>query len=411
MIAPKKRKVLARHGSRGRWVRVFLERGHQRITVQWRVAPAPPDQRSFAATSEQKADALAFAEGVAQRLRSGAVAGPSSPLTLQQMWDKYKDAEFPHLRPRTRELYEENYRRWCVHFGWEFIAERTTPEMADSFRKSLTESGKALKTIRNSIDDVKRVFLWAETRELLQRNRLRLYRFKVAKEDRTAPPAEYQSDDFAKILAQLDPSNPWQWRPWVALAIAGTQGARQNAVLHLTPDDITPERVRWDARWDKLGREWTQPTRPLTLHAKRVATEWRARRGYVGPWLIPSAKQGRKGEPYTAQSLWKALQDAEKRAGIPKIKGRAGHGLRRMLAGDVAAATGNALLALRSIGDRDVRMADRYVQGRDDEMRGAFGMLDKAPEGIAKAGRKRDEGKAEGATDSPVTPATPNRGT
>ena len=155
----KPRKVLARHGGRGRWCRVFLEAGHSRITVQWRVAPSPRDQKSFGVTPAQRAEALAFAAGVAERMRTADSIVPAAHLTLQQMWDKYAEAEFPHLRARTRELYEENYRRWCVFYGWDFVAERTTPEMADAFRTALTKQGLALKTIRNSIDDVKRVFL------------------------------------------------------------------------------------------------------------------------------------------------------------------------------------------------------------------------------------------------------------
>ena len=264
----------------------------------------------------------------------------------------------------------------------------------------------ALKTIRDSIDTVKLVFRWAETRELISRNRLHLFRFKVAKEDRPIPPAEYRGEEFAKILAALDPMSAWQWRPWVALAICGTQGARQNAVLHLKPSDITEERIRWAPEWDKLGREWFQPTRPLTLEALRIALYWRAERGYDGPWLIPSAKQGRKGEPYTEQSLWTALQKAEVKAGVPKIKGRSAHGLRRMLAGDVAEATGNAVLAMRSIGDTDVRMANRYLKNRDDEMRGAFGLLDSPSEENAKASPKRDDSNDEGPAPEGTGPAT-----
>lgn len=386
----KPRKQIAHHGARGRWVRVFLERGHQRITVQWRVAPGIPDQQSFPNTPAQRAEALAYAEGVYQRLTQRESARPSR-LTLQDLWDRYKEAEFPHLRPRTRELYTENFRRWALVFGWHMIAEQTTPEMADNFRTELTARKLALKTIRNSIDDVKRVFSWAEARELIARNRLRLYRFKVAKEDRAVSPAEYRTEDFEKILAQLDPTKSRQWRAFVALSICGAQGARQNAVLHLTPADVLGDTIYWRAEWDKVGKAWSQPMRQRTLAAVKVALHWRERDGYNGPWLLYSAKTDNPN-PYSIQSLWLALKGqpgkkgrprvigAQQRAGIEDLKGRAGHGLRRMLAGDIAAATGNATLALKAIGDTDLRMANRYLKDRDDDIREAFELVDRVPE-------------------------------
>jgi hypothetical protein len=82
-------------------------------------------------------------------------------------------------------------------------------------------------------------------------------------------------------------------------------------------------------------------------------------------WVNP----GPKGTPYTIQSLWAALLRAEEEAGVQKKKGRGGHGLRRLLAGDVAAVTGNPKMALDAIRDRDPRMLDRYVQRRDQPLR------------------------------------------
>lgn len=414
MTKPTALKVLAKHGGRGRWVRVLLSRDKSRIIVKWRVAPGIPEQQTFSSTKEQKAEALAYAEGVYQRLMNRETSRPSRR-TLQEIWDAYQVAEFPHLRKRTKELYTENFRRWALRFGWHAIAEHTTPEMADTFRRDLTAAGLALKTIRNSIDDVKRVFLWAETRELITRNRLRLYKFKVAKEDRPTAPAEYRADDFEKILAQLDPTKSRQWRAFVALSICGAQGARQNAVLHLTPMDVVGDTIHWRAEWDKMGKAWSQPARERTLAAVAVALDWRQKDGYDGPWLLYSAKTNNPN-PYSIQSLWAALKGqpgkagrprilgAQERAGVADLKGRAGHGLRRMLAGDIAAATGNATLALKAIGDSDLRMANRYLKDRDDDVRDAFELVD----ANAKAQRTRNAPTDEGAAEADRTPAAPS---
>lgn len=372
---PKNRKEIARHGERGRWVKVFTDAKAKLVRVQWKVAGSKMQTKSYDGP-DAKARAKAFAKGVADKLQMGVVPR-AQQLTMQQMWDAFVEAEFPHLRPNTQRIYTESYRTWCVRFGWGFVAELTTPGMAADMRKDLTALEWEVNSIKKVIYDVKHVFSWAESLELIQKNKLRLYRFKVGKDNKPVPPAEYRGDDFVKILAALDPSSAKEWRPFVALTLCGVQGARQWAVLHLTWEDVTRTEITWRAKWDKMGNEWTQPLRPQAAAALLLAGAWRDKKGYTGPWVIPpGSKKNAAGEPYTAQSLWSALQKAEKRAGIPKAKGRGAHGLRRMLAGDISAITKDPLMGLRSIGDTDVRMLERYVQNRPDEMRAAFDKLD-----------------------------------
>jgi integrase len=402
------RKEIARHGERGRWVRVVSERSTGLYRVQWKV----PGQKMKTQSFREKATAKSFADGLAEQLRKGPIVRPLN-LTMQQMWDRYVTAEFPHLRTNTKRIYTDNYRTWCLFFGWEFVAEHTTPEMADDLRTELIAKGLAINTVRKVIYDVKRVFAWAEARELIQRNRLRLYKFKVAKEDRPTPPPEYRADELAGILAQLDPANASQWRPWVALTLCGNQGARQHAVLHLEPKDCTERLITWQAEWDKNGVQWTQPMRPQSWLAVQVALAWREKLGYTGRWLIIPGRNSRwdshPDATYTKDALWSALKDAESRAGIPRLERRGAHGFRRLLAGDVAALTGDPLMALRAIGDKDVRMAERYIQNRPDQVRDAFERLDrKAGEETPNALPKRHEGTKTGVTDHSATPATPN---
>ncbi|MBA3891992.1 MAG: site-specific integrase, partial [Gemmatimonadaceae bacterium] len=193
------------------------------------------------------------------------------------------------------------------------------------------------------------------------------------------------------IHRQLDPAKATQWRAWVALALCAVQGARQNAVLHLQADDVTlgfmepmatgelrwhHGEIVWRAPWDKMGRERAQPLRLAAQMAIEIALEWRERSGYDGPWLLPPVSALNKGETYDQQSLWWALQRAEERAGLPKVRGQAAHSLRRMLAGDIAAASGNFLMGLRAIGDTDPRRAAEYIQDRDDQFRTAFTAVD-----------------------------------
>jgi integrase len=179
------------------------------------------------------------------------------------------------------------------------------------------------------------------------------------------------------------------------LSLCGYQGVRQNAALHLkwADVDVKAKRLHWRAQWDKMGRAWSQPMSRGAVKALRVARDWQRRLGYTGPWVLPSQSSARvtdKGRPsqvarlkpvrvetYSQQALWSALQSAQERAGVAKKRGQGAHGLRRMLAGDVWEATGDALLALHTIGDMDPRMASRYTQQRDERISAAFKQADR----------------------------------
>lgn len=83
---------------------------------------------------------------------------------------------------------------------------------------------------------------------------------------------------------------------------------------------------------------------------------------------------------------------SEERAGIPHRPRRGAHGLRRLLAGEVNARTGNAKLAMDAIGDRDIRMADRYLKPREDKIRETFEAMDAGNEQDGEAGRSGRQG-------------------
>jgi len=374
---------LARFGPARRSVRVFVEQlaAGPLVRVQWREHGAVKT-KSWPDTKANRAAAKAWAKGFAETRDQ---VRPRSPITVRGLWDLFIADQGNHLRQRTQDLYLEYWNRWEIFAGAGFPAEQVTRVMIMQFRRELEtrqgrdKKGLAATTVRDCLKVVKRVYSWAEQAEILEVNRWRSYTFKVGKDQRPVPPAEYRTDDHGKILAALRPELASQWRAYVALAVCGFQGARQNAVLHLRWADLDLEgkTVTWRALWDKLGREWVQPLREPTLAALAIAREHRERMGYTGPWVLPPASRKSGREVYSAQSLWQALKEAERRAGVPHLERRGAHGLRRLLAGDVASATGNAMLGLRAIGDKDPRMLERYVQKRDDELAAAFAQLDR----------------------------------
>ncbi len=388
MTERKERKEILRAGRRGQRVRVVedVNHGHRVYLVLWR-DPAGRRHTAVYARPRERAEALAFADGlVLEQAKPG--DAPRPRLTLDQLFTRYQDDKFPELRPRSRLLYRQFWAHFANFAGPHVAAEDVGIETMTGLRRHLERAGKAVNTIRRVFAVVRMVFRWGEMHELMVRNRVALYVYRVAKERRPVSPAEYRSEELGAILATLNPAKATEWRPFVALTLCGNQGARQNAVLHLDWKDIDLDarRVTWRARWDKTGVEWTQPLRAASLAALEVA---RARTGGRG-WVLPGFGRGDVEAPYTIQALWSALKRAEARAGIPHRSRRGGHGFRRLVAGDVAAATGDGMLALSAIGDRDPRQAERYIKAREDRLRDVFDRMDAAPASELQA--KRPEG-------------------
>lgn len=371
-----RRKTLATFGPRRGGVRV-LEQGEY-ARVQW-YEGGHRRVKSFARTKEGKAEAIAWAQGFAET-RFGTTPAPER-LTLRALWDRYKTGEFPTLRPRTRELYAEHWQRWELFNGKHFVAENARQETVDRFRARLTSLGLAVGHQQRIVRDVKTVYAWADSRELLARNRLAGYRFKIAKESRPEKPAAYQPEEVAKIIDALRPQVTGQWRAWCVLVLAAYQGARERAILHLTWKDVDFERglVTWRAKYDKMGVERVQPLTLAGYCAVLTARDWA--NGRRDPWLFPSPwrdkKCGREEQGvYGAQALWLALKKAERLAGVEHRPFRGMHGFRRGVGKAIAQMTGDPMRGLDWLGDIDPKQIPSYVQGQPTELVASAGLLD-----------------------------------
>lgn len=360
-------KTIAVEGASRERIRVYQE--GDLIRVRWR-ENGKRMTRSWPFSAENKATAKAFAKGIAAGREAQSV---TEPLTLRELWTRYSEAEFPNLRAKTQKLYAEYFSRWETMWGRDFIAENTTIDMAIQCRAALRKQGKAISTIRHSLETVKMVYAWGQVNELLDRNRLALFRWKRGKDTRAPAPPEYTNEEYEKLIAKLLPSKATEWRAWVALTICREQGVRQNSALHLKWDDVDGAAgvITWRAEWDKVGKEWTQPIRQATRTALEIARAHREE----SPYVLPSGSKKNKGSCYTIGALYLALRGAETRAGIKHLPQRGAHGLRRLLAGDINEATGDPALAMMAIGD-DIKQASRYIQKRDNRMREVFEQLD-----------------------------------
>jgi integrase len=368
-----KRRTLKTYGERGRSARVFLERGGKMIRVQWRVHGQLKTQ-SFPNSPQGKQNAKDYAQGVADALEARSVP---TRLTVAELWGRYAESELTNLRPRTFALNADAWRKWELFVGRETVAEDLGVDSMAGLRAELERKfNLGVNTIARVIRGVKVVYNWGEAHELLARNKLHRYRFKVGKDRKPGKVAEYRKEDFL-ALCQALPLDGRNWRAGGIVRLCGYQGVRQGAVRHLQWSDVdfVGRSITWQSRWDKLGRKWKQPLREATAQVLQTL----ALKNVAGlEWVFPAPRQRKSGDPvYSAQALWWALTEAEKRAGIDHLPNRGAHGLRRMLAGDVMALTGNLKTAGDAIGDKDLRiLQEHYLNDRPEEVRAAFERLD-----------------------------------
>lgn len=397
-MSPRKR--LATTGRRGQLVRLFerTSKGVKRYVVQWG-AGQERHQESFAGTREGKAEAEAFYKAFRAEAEQGAVA-PADPMTVRQLWTRFLEAEAATLRPNTRRLYAEAWRHWENFITPDAVAQDVTVSTIGRFRAALDSAGLATATVQRTITVCRVVYAWAERIELIERNRWHLYRHKIAKDRRTPQRAEFRRDEFLALWRAFDPALPGQWRAFVLTGLLGIYGSRQTELLAgLQWPNIGEDVAVIPGTYVKTGDEARLPLFPLTRALLAIARAWAEKDGYTGPQVFyPGSRVGAgranasQTPHYTIQSYTAALDDAHKRAGVPKIRYRAGHGFRRGIVGDLADASGDIHAALLAIGDRDVRMAQHYRVRRDDKTRQLLGdRLDGMGQGVPKELRSANE--------------------
>ncbi len=372
-----KRKTLANFGPHGRRIRVFTEPSRRLVRVRW-YHHGNAKTKSWPDSKPNRAAAVEWARVFADEREH---LGRSEPIALRELWTTYAEAEFPTLRPRTQQLYHERWRKWELFLGHDAPADETTVRDLIAFQKAQRDVGTAVNQIGETVKVVKLVYAWGHRHEILGRNRLTGFRFKRSKEEASHRPAEYRLEEFHQLLRQFNYQVSRWWRPWAVLMVLGHQGVRLRAALHLRWEDVDGDRLIWRAAFNKTGEEWSQPLREGTLSALLTARHWRVHDAYRGPWVFysPQARK-RKGREapgvYGVQSFWTALRRAEDRAGIVHAPYRAAHGFRRMVAGEILERTGDPVMALRFIGDTDMKLIATYLKTRSDRLEAIARVLD-----------------------------------
>lgn len=378
--------TLATFGLRGKRVRVYrcaTASGTKLVRVEWRER-GKRVRESWPDTRENVKLARAYGEGVAERLAQRATV-VRERLTLATLVQRYRLAN-DHWRPATVTATFGRLRQFLLFAGETLYADLVTPELLDEYRAVLRAriSSKTKKTtapnqIANAASEVKALFRFARMRKLIAENPLAEYTVRLAKDEKRDETSEYSNEEWGAVLQQLDPKLSHQWRPYCLMLLAGVLGPRQNALRHLTWEDVDlrAQEVTWRGETDKMGKERTQPLPRDAVRAFRIARVWRRRAKYSGPWIFFGAQERTRGKkPYGYQALNKQLHEAETRAGVAHIPYRALHGFRRTSAGNVHALTGgNIKDAGDWIGDTDLKSLMKYLKKRDPRQREVAGLV------------------------------------
>jgi integrase len=397
------RKVLYAGGSRGDRVKAVIDEKRGRVEVMHRDRAGKMHKRIFANDLEGRRAAKLWAESYhlerARLAEERKKPVAQVAVTHAELWTAYANAPaFTELRATSKIAYRSRFHKWMTFRGVETAVDETTLLHVDQFMTAARAADMAINQIRQVLNVVRVVYNWGQTRKLVTTNELALHRWKRPKDAKVNEPAEYTEAEYTALLTKLNPQSPGRWRAWVALMLAGHHGQRANAVLHLRWADIDFEEgvILWPAEYQKNGEALAHPLTWEAVSAFLTARQWvelptgrewsrmnheqrrRAEQISRSPWVLPSHGKNRQGrnEPWSYQSLWIALNDAEKAANVEHLPYRAVHGFRKMVAGDVADRTGDDRLGMEWIGDRDMKQQRAYLKRRQDRLERAAGVME-----------------------------------
>lgn len=385
------------------YVRVFREvaDGNALVRVQWR-EPRPSGRprlrtESFDDTRKGVTEARAFAQGKHESL--GEPTTPAlAPLPVRALFEAYVTAKGDTWRGNTLRNKRERWGRFELFFGRDTNAHTARRETLDGLKRALLQLGHAPNQVKQTIDEVRRVYRFGVDRELIPATRVVDYRVEFSRDAKRQGPkmAEFSLEERMRIVDAFDPRNPQQWRPWALTTLFAFCGPRQNAARHLEWRDVDfdGDRLHWRPELDKMGADRWQPMPAPVRDALRVAYGWRCAEGYTGRFVFFGVQRRTRGQalprrdqhhartrtsldgvsvnekPYTYQAYMQQLHDACDRAGVERARFQGAHAFRRGIAGDVFDATGSEKSAAEWIGDKSVKVVnDRYLLDRDERLR------------------------------------------
>lgn len=318
------------HGVNRVWV--FKRGGSDALYLGWYEEPIP-GQRSRKAKSLGSitlAEAKREAEELASQLRRDGTAPKLNEITLGELFEFYHRERTP-LKSRSAQDHDRRasalfLRCWgqtrlvtsLRPIDWDhYVNVRGSGALAPAGRSSGPVRARVLE---QDMAFIRAVIGWALHNELIDREPMA--GCKIPREKNVNRPMLFE-EEYLAMTAVASEVHP---RCRIALLLAHETGHRSQAVrlLRWSDIDLAQGRIRWRAEHDKGRREHIVPI------SKQLLEELRQSFVEGEDWLFPSDRIA--GEPIgreLMESWWREMED---RAGIPRIKGRGWHSLRRKFA-------------------------------------------------------------------------------
>ena len=292
------------------------------------------------ARAKRQADEVAA--GFAVHEPAGEAGAEPEPLTLEKLFDIYREEVTPTKAKRTR-----GRDRVAMRMFLDFLGPHRRPETLsqrdwDRFirERRAGRVGPSGKPVSNRMIECDLRFLiailnWAsrsrdeQGRLLLGSNPLK--GLKMPK--RKNPTRVVLSDEEYRALLKVSPQVDWRFR--VALVLAHETGHRIGAIRQLRWSDIDIEgrTIRWRAEHEKTGYEHRTPVTDEVIAVIEEALGRNPARGDAP--VLPSTQ-----DPSLCIRRWMLgdrWRKAERLAGLEPKRGRGWHSLRRKFASDLMA--------------------------------------------------------------------------
>ena len=330
--------------SAGQWgrnrVRLFPDPKTGILQIEWREngrrLTRSLKHRDWARAKRQADE---FAAGFTKPEPNGLKDAEPEPLTLERLFDIYREEVTPTKGKRTRRRDRVVMRMFLGFFGRGRKPETLSRRDWDRFiwARRTGRVGPTGRPVSNRMIECDLTFLmavlnWAaksrdeQGRLLLDSNPLR----GLKKPRQKNPLRVVLSDDEYRALLKVSRRVDWRFR--VALVLAHETGHRIGAIRKLQWSDIDIEgrTILWRAEHEKTGYEHTTP---LTDEAIAVIEEARERNPARGNApVLPSLR-----DPSLCARRWMfgaRWRKAERLAGLDPKRGRGWHSLRRKFASD-----------------------------------------------------------------------------
>jgi integrase len=256
----------------------------------------------------------------------------TDPVTLLALLDAYHGSEVAgRWKLRTREEKGVGRDFWLGVLGREASVLDLSPSVVEvAAQRAGLENGWSPRSEGKRLAYLRAAVRWAyRRRRMIPRNPLEGVELPEYQPDTSA--LIYTEEEVRRLVATAPGVD---WRVTLAASIAYDTGRRITAISHLRLEDLTLEGGRlylhFRAGTDKRGRGAIVAVSRETALLLADAVE-RPEVEESG-WLIPGGREELVDEirgPLTRHALGSALHRAEDVLGIPRIPGRAYHGIKR----------------------------------------------------------------------------------